>query len=198
MKIFTFVFATCFTLLLLWMMGWLWFATTIAMTEPQSGDTETDAIIVVTGGNGRINEGLDLLDDSKSTKLFISGVNNQTEKKDIFKSWKRGQEKSSDKPCCVYLGYEAKDTQGNAVEVSQWIQKNDIKTIRLVTSSYHMPRAQYMISRLVPDVKVIEHPVFSDDFKSWEGRFWSLTFSEYNKFLVSLIIPDALASNENQ
>jgi hypothetical protein len=55
-----------------------------------------------------------------------------------------------------------------------------------------MPRATYLISRLVPEVQIIEHPVFSDDSRPWQGRFWELTFTEYNKMLVSWVMPEAL------
>ena len=36
--------------------------------------TKTDAIVVLTGGSGRVNEGLALLDKDLAAKLFVSGV----------------------------------------------------------------------------------------------------------------------------
>lgn len=173
---------TFFTLFLLWGLGWLWFATTVAMAKANHEETQTDAIIVLTGGTGRINAGLDLLAKQGSGKLFISGVNENVSKQEIFDSWEKPAAKQ---PCCVYLGYNAVDTTGNAEEVKEWVKENNIKSFRLVTSSYHMPRAHMEISRILPGVEIVQYPVLSDDFQSWEGRFWPLTFSEYNKTLIS-------------
>ena len=48
-----------------------------------------------------------------------------------------------------------------------------------------MPRASMLIERALPEKKIINHPVFSSDFEPWKGRFWELTFTEYNKSLIS-------------
>ena len=181
-KILSFIFAALFTPLLLWAIGWLWFASTVAFANPPEEIEKTQAIVVLTGGNGRVNAGLDLLVKDIAPKLFISGVNKGVTKNDIYASWKNPSE---EKPCCIYLGYEAEDTVGNALETKEWLQKNNVKKITLVTSSYHMPRAKQELSKtLSKKVEIIAYPVFSDDFEPWEGRFWSLTFSEYNKTLV--------------
>ncbi len=185
LKIFSFISLTLLTLFLLWGLGWLWFATSIALTTPEQEEIKTDAVVVLTGGNGRITAGLNLLERQTAPKIFISGVNENVIKEDIYANWHKSTAvKTNNKPCCVYLGYEAKDTAGNALETKNWVLKNNISSFRLVTSSYHMPRAYLEISKILPEIKIIPHPVFSNDFKSWEGRFWSLTFSEYNKTLV--------------
>jgi len=180
-KLFSFIFLPAFTLLLVWALGWLWFATSIALMEPQENTVKTEAIIVLTGGNGRINEGLNLLSQKNAPKLFISGVNKDTTKKDIFNSWKKP---TKTKPCCLTLGYKATDTISNAEEVKEWVEENKIESFHLVTSSYHMMRAMLEIRKQLPNIKIIKHPVFSDDFQAWQGRFWRLTFSEYNKTLI--------------
>lgn len=183
-KLFNFVLLALFTLFIVWGVGWLWFATTIAMTEPNQDDTHTQAIIVLTGGNGRINEGLDLLTQKAAPKIFISGVHKDVTKKHILKNWKNP---SSTKPCCISLGYKSTDTISNAIEVKEWVIENNISSFILVTSSYHMPRAFMEIERLLPNKKIIKHPVFSNDFEAWKGRFWELTFSEYNKTILRWI-----------
>jgi len=194
MKILTFLLTTFLSLFLFWGLGWLWFATNIAVMEQAPVSIKSDAIIVVTGGYNRINTGLDLLDDKQATKLFISGVHENSSITAILNSWKRplNERNNKGKPCCITLGYKAKDTNGNAIEVQEWVNSNDITSIRFVTSSYHMPRAHLMIARLLPEITIIKHPVFTDDFQPWEGRFWPLTFSEYNKWLITLIMPNSL------
>ena len=181
LKTISFVLMTFITLFILWGFGWLWFATSIALSSPEKDKTKTDAIIVLTGGNGRVNEGLNLLAKELSNKLFISGVNKDVTIDDIYASWKNT---TANRPCCIFLGYEAIDTEGNAKETQKWVEDNNIQSFRLVTSSYHMPRAYQEISKTLPDRRIITHPVFSDDFEPWKGRFWTLTFSEYNKMLV--------------
>ena len=180
-KLIKFLSLPVLTLIVVWALGWLCFATTIAIMKPQPKDTNTQAIVVLTGGNGRINEGLNLLAQNSAPTLFISGVNKDTTKKDIFNSWKRP---ITPAPCCLTLGYKSTDTITNAIEVKKWVTDNKIDNIRLVTSSYHMPRAAMEVKNQLPDTDIIKHPVFSDDFQSWKGRFWKLTFSEYNKTLV--------------
>ena len=180
-KLFNFVFIALFTLLIIWGVGWLWFATSITMTENNKTVTKTDAIIVLTGGRGRINEGLNLLAQKTAPALFISGVHKDVTKKDILKSW---QNSTPSKLCCISLGYQSTDTISNAIEVRQWVVKNDINSFHLVTSSYHMPRAFMEISQQLPHTIIIKHPVFPSDFQLGGARFWKLTFSEYNKRIL--------------
>jgi len=167
--------------LILWGLGFLWFSTTIALMSENTAETKSQAIIVLTGGNGRITEGLRLLNDKTAPKLFISGVHKDTSKDDILQSSKINIPKDI---CCISLGYKSTDTITNATEVEQWAQENNINSFRLVTSSYHMPRAILEIRARLPDISIIKHPVLTDDFESWKGRFWILTFSEYNKTLL--------------
>ncbi len=167
-------------LFLLWGAGWLWFATSLSMSFPEKESVKTDAIIVLTGGKGRINTGLDLLSKKAAPKLFISGVHENVSKKDLLSRWKKPEAKE---PCCISLGYEAKDTFENAIEVQKWVTGNNINSVRLVTSSYHMPRAYMQVSALLPETTIIRHPITSDDFQPWKDRFWSLSFAEYNKIL---------------
>ncbi|MEM6811900.1 MAG: YdcF family protein [Pseudomonadota bacterium] len=192
MKITSFFIGALLTVILTWILGWLLFATSIAVAQPETGTEKTSAIVVLTGGNGRINEGLNLLDENKASKLFVSGVHEKTTKDDIYNSWKKpvDERRSKKGPCCLHLGYEATDTYSNAQETKEWVDEKNIKSIRLVTSSYHMPRANLLMKRFLPDTNIIQHPVFSDDFQPWKGRFWPLTFSEYNKWLATKVMPD--------
>lgn len=173
---------TVLTLLILWGVGWIWFASSIAVSSDNDTPSKSEAIVVLTGGNGRVNAGLNLLADKIAPKLFISGVHKNTTKSDIFASWKKP---TNPKPCCIDLGHKAIDTAGNALEVQQWVEENNIKDLILVTSRYHMPRAYLEISKsLSTDINIFQYPVDSNDFQAWKGRFWSLTFSEYNKTLI--------------
>src|SRR4051812_11728514 len=64
----------CFLLcLLIWLGGLLWFIFQIP-SHPSDNSGRTDAIVVLTGGSGRLDYGLLLLIEGKSDSLFISGV----------------------------------------------------------------------------------------------------------------------------
>ena len=57
--------------LIAYAIGFAWFA----MTLPgPAGDESTDAIVVLTGGTGRLDRGFDLVQRGLSRRMLISGV----------------------------------------------------------------------------------------------------------------------------
>ena len=58
--------------------------------------------------------------------------------------------------CCVDLGYQALDTAGNARETRDWAREHNItRSLIVVTSNYHMPRALAELSAALPDVDAL-------------------------------------------
>lgn len=176
------------SLLSAWCLGFVYFAHYINSYEIDK-TTKTDAIVVLTGGRNRILEGIQLLNENLADKLFISGV---PENITISQIEKQAKIKADDESK-IELGRKAKNTIENAIEAEEWIKKNNIKSIRLVTSSYHIPRSlQEFIIYVTKenDLKVILNPIYSPNvnikwWKSW-GTF-RLLVMEYNKFLVVYI-----------
>ncbi len=170
---------------LAWFGGFVWFAHYINSYDIDT-HTKTDAIIVLTGGRNRISEGIRLLNDNLADKLFISGVPTDISIKQIEKQ----ANITADDESKIELGRKAKNTLENAIETEEWIKKNNIKSIRLVTSSYHIPRSlqEFIIYvTMGNDLEVILNPIYSPNvnhnwWKSW-GTF-RLLIMEYNKFLV--------------
>lgn len=170
---------------LAWFGGFVWFAHYINSYDIDT-NTKTDAIIVLTGGRNRISEGIRLLNDNLADKLFISGVPTDISIKQIEKQ----ANITADDESKIELGRKAKNTLENAIETEEWIKKNNIKSIRLVTSSYHIPRSlqEFIIYvTMGNDLEVILNPIYSPNvnhnwWKSW-GTF-RLLIMEYNKFLV--------------
>ncbi len=80
--------------------------------------------------------------------------------------------------CCIDLGREAVDTRSNGEETSRWLQKQKFKTVRLVTTDWHMPRAGFELTHQLGEG--IE--VYQDAIES-KPRFATL-FKEYNKYLL--------------
>jgi uncharacterized SAM-binding protein YcdF (DUF218 family) len=191
-KLFAYCLTAFFTLLLVWALGWLWFSASVAAAKPQSPETRTDAIIVLTGGDKRVNTGLDLLADGKADYLFISGVNVKVKPEELIALWKGDHKKVLPK---LTLGYTADSTASNATESQEWIKKNDIHSVRLVTANYHMARSMLLMQKESPDLDIIQHPVVPDDLEPWKEQFWPLTFQEYNKFLATWLRLDLLHKN---
>jgi len=169
----------------LWGGGLVWFATRIpqAVAEPER---TTDAIVVLTGGAGRLRAGLDLLARKRARKLFISGVYRGVEVAEILRL---GRAAPQALECCVELGYAATDTIGNARETAAWMTAEGFRSLRLVTAAYHMPRSLAEFRRAMPGIEIVAHPVFPrnvhlDAWWRWPGTA-GLLANEFNKYLAS-------------
>ena len=170
-----------------WTGGLLRFAAlipTAATTEDGGGST--DAIVVLTGGSGRLDAGFSLLARRQAKKLFVSGVYRGV---DVDRLLQLSRHNPEDLNCCVNLGYAADSTAGNAVETAAWMAAAGYRSLRLVTANYHMPRALFEFRNAMPDIEIIPHAVFPRDFKI--GRWWawpgsaSLIVSEYSKLVLA-------------
>lgn len=134
---------------------------------------KTDAIIVFTGGANRVSSGLDLLEKGAADRLYISGVNTSVTLQDILVS----EGKADKNLCCITLDYKSETTLANARTAAEWVNKNNIKSIILVTSDFHMPRSRFEFHKAVKDIEVYPYPVNSDK------PFLELA-KEFNKFVA--------------
>ncbi|MEE8500331.1 MAG: YdcF family protein [Kiloniellales bacterium] len=169
-----------------WLVGLIWFATHLpaAVAEPTR---QTDAIVVLTGGSGRIQQGLALLAEKRAKQLFISGVYRGVDVRELLRV---SQQSPADLECCIALGYEADSTRGNARETAGWLREQGLRSLRLVTAAYHMPRSLLEFRRAMPGVEIVPHPVFPGHVKQrnwwrWPGSA-SLIIGEYSKYLIAL------------
>jgi uncharacterized SAM-binding protein YcdF (DUF218 family) len=176
---------------LAWLGGLVYFATLI----PDKGDNvdvATDAVVVLTGGSDRLREGLRLLADGKAKQLLISGVHREATLDDLLKI---GEPPANLSPqaiqCCITIGYQAGNTFGNATEAAAWAAANGVRSLRLVTADYHMPRSLLEFSLAMPDVRILPHPVFPEVVKRDEWWLWpgsaSLVVSEYHKYAATRV-----------
>ena len=165
-----------------WFCGFIWFGQKIN-SYPDHNNEHTDAIVVLTGGRNRIAEAIRLLNDNMAEHLFISGVEKRTKMKDIMD--KTGMYLNN--PEKAELGYNATNTIENALEIKNWIEKNDIKSVRLITSNYHTPRSLAELEALHVSLKIIADPVYSERVAPYWWQSWGtfkLIVGEYNKYLV--------------
>jgi uncharacterized SAM-binding protein YcdF (DUF218 family) len=154
--------------------------------------TRTDAIVVLTGSSCRITTGAYLLAHGYADHLFISGVPEKLSKKVVLLGGTCPSKFAEDELITLLpkttIGHQAKSTVENAEEAGRWIQQNNIKTIRLVTSAMHLPRSLIEFQRQLPDIKIIPHPVMKTtaSYKHWYRRWtvFSKLVLEYNKFLL--------------
>ncbi len=154
-------------------------------TAPMDELRSADGIVVFTGGRERITNSLSLLAEGKAKRLLISGVHPETTAEQISRLTER---KMALFQCCVDLDRRARDTIGNAAETAAWAHKNEFKSIVVVTSAYHMPRALTELQALLPDVEIIPNPVFHEglDLRHWylEGETTKLLLREFVKYTL--------------
>lgn len=171
----------------IWVAGFSWFILQIPR-QSSNDTTPSDAIVVLTGGSGRLEYGLQLLAEGKAKKLFISGVGERFTVEGMLRHAVPDIQKRVS-PDAIVLGRQAENTIGNAEETARWLKKEGYKSIRLVTSNYHMPRSVEEFEETAPGVTILPAPVFSTDFSiaSWwadeDDRL--LLLSEFHKFIAS-------------
>lgn len=148
----------------------------------------TDAIVVLTGGAGRVREGLRLLDAGLGKKLFVSGVHGAVDVRELLRAARRTP---GNLECCIVIDHAAGSTRGNARETAGWMRRQGYRSLRLVTASYHMPRSLLEFRRAMPaGVEIVPHPVFPEGFRAGNWLRWRgsgrLVVSEYHKYLAAL------------
>jgi len=159
---------------LAWAIGFLWFA--VALPKPVSEAVTTDAVIVVTGGPGRIARGLEVLDKGLADTMLVSGVDPEVRPVEFAAEFGVSP---AEMACCVTLGFAAVDTRSNAAETAKWVAQKEVRSLRLVTTDWHMRRAAGELDRALPNhVTVIRDAVPS------QPDLGTL-FLEYHKLIAS-------------
>jgi uncharacterized SAM-binding protein YcdF (DUF218 family) len=175
---------------LVWLIGFLRFTDSIAR-EPPPEEIKADAIAVLTGGAQRLGAGFRLLREGRGAKLFVSGVNADVRPDDLHAlAVEHNTTAPPDFPrCCVELGFQAQDTRGNASEIADWVHAGNIGSLIVVTSNYHMPRAQVELQAVLPGTRIHPHPVIAravmlGSWWKWPGSL-VLLIGEYHKLLLA-------------
>jgi uncharacterized SAM-binding protein YcdF (DUF218 family) len=175
-------------LIFVWAAGLVWFAAAMPRRVADK-KTHTDAIVVLTGGSGRLEEGLRLLKQGYAPVLFVSGVNPILTRRDVKRLLGDAAPSLGKR---VLVGYRAEHTRGNAIETAMWANAQRVRSLRLVTANYHMRRSLFELSHALPDVVLVPNPVFPEGVRP--GRWWrtgsgfATVFREYNKYLAALLL----------
>jgi uncharacterized SAM-binding protein YcdF (DUF218 family) len=91
--------------------------------------------------------------------------------------------------CCVDLDRSAVNTRSNAAETRRWARERGFRSLIVVTSNYHMPRATVELSHAMPDIVLIPFAVVGDKWRDepwWtNGATLRLLLSEYVKYVAA-------------
>jgi uncharacterized SAM-binding protein YcdF (DUF218 family) len=166
--------------------GFVLFAVSVTREDATSGD-KADGIVVLTGGDNRIEAGAKLMAEGRAKRMLISGVNRKVSREEMQRLL--GIDKQIFN-CCVDLGYEALDTVGNADETRTWANSNSYTRLIIVTSRYHMPRSLAELALAMPGVTLLPYAVTPRRFP--ETAWWlhpattRVLLSEYLKYLPAV------------
>jgi len=176
--------ALCAAVLVLLGLGFLWFIWRVPANEVAL-DRNADGIVALTGGASRIADAIELLASGRGKRLLISGAYRATNSKEIsrlnpeYERWVR---------CCVDFD-RSLNTLGNAIETKRWAERRGFRSLIVVTSNYHMPRALAEISHQLPDVALVPFPVVTERQRAdpWWARAATarLMVSEYLKYVFA-------------
>jgi len=145
-------------ILLCWVLGFIVFAVTLPTpSDGPPAPVASSAVIVLTGAEGRIARGLDVLRRGWAGQMLVSGVDPEVQPPEFAS---RHHVEPRLMQCCITLGSDSVDTRSNAQEALKWVELRHITSVRLVTSDWHMRRAAWELRRVLPaHVSVIEDGV---------------------------------------
>jgi len=146
-------------------------------------DVKADAIVVLAGGKGRVEEGVRLYREGKGQWLFFIGVDPTVRRSDLYHP--RPGDPSANG---VILERASRNTLENAIFGRDVIMSKEVRSIVLITSRYHMKRASILLRNALPkDIAIYPYPVDSknlkEDWWSHQGSF-QLLFGEFYKYCM--------------
>ena len=174
-----------------WLAGFLLFTSTLPV-PPGEHPPASDGIVVLTGEGERLTAAVGLLRSGSGQRLLVSGVGEGIGETSLRRvlglSVELGEDEEDIFTCCIDMGREAQDTEGNAAEAAIWAERHGYASLCVVTASYHMPRALLEIRRRAPGLELLPYPVFPEQVvveRWWANPGTARTLvAEYNKYLV--------------
>jgi uncharacterized SAM-binding protein YcdF (DUF218 family) len=170
-------------IVMLWLFLFLWFMLD-AFFCSSVPDASCDNVVVLTGEKCRIPHALRSIEINKPRSIFISGVNEKTTLNDILGiNLLEYNIVYPKKDVSFILGKRAKNTFENAIEINEWVKKNGIKKILLITSDYHMRRSILEIKHKTKDLEIVPYASKSE----FGFRFLKNCLKEFHKTIYVCI-----------
>ena len=176
---------------LVWLTGFVLFTATLPEATPLA--VATDAVVVLTGGPGRLARGVAVMQAGSARRMLVSGVGEAVTRAELAATLDAGIDGRSLDAAArlanrrllaaqVDLGYSAVDTRSNAAETTDWMAANNFKSLRLVTSAWHMRRAELELrAQLHADIAIVTDAVPNEPAATRVAR-------EYNKLLLRWVV----------
>ncbi len=146
-----------------------------------------DGLVVATGGQLRIQKGVELLAGGKADRMLISGVGKGITKELLKENLAISNHQAHFFDCCVEIEFTATDTNGNAQATFEWMKKYELDDILLVSANYHLPRAEIIFKQYLPENSLYFQAVNPPDLKlsAWYSNWQTtrLLLKEYLKYI---------------
>ena len=167
---------------LLWGIG-LWGFIRSIPNQSSSVNSSYDAIIVLTGGEKRIDYGVELLQSDIAPILFITGVSD---------NYTRNELPVERQDTRIVYGNKARSTLQNVMEAQHWLTMHSaIKKIIVISANYHIPRVQlifdYQLQGYNLHYATVSPSQFTKDKWYAHGNSLRLVLAEYHKYLITWV-----------
>lgn len=167
----------------------------IRMTDSAAAGNLPPTAVVFTGQFDRITRGLDLMASGQVQRLFISGVNAGAgiDRMSFAQQFKLSEVLEAQlKAGNIILAPQAQDTLENGCETARWLaQHPDVRSVLLITSRPHMPRATIALARATEFRLPIER--LSVDNGNYDViQTFIAELLKYTKTLLVSFLPEAL------
>jgi len=180
----------------IWGLG-LWdFAQRVQRSTPAPTPPRAEGVVALTGSNERIAAAMKLLETGKAKRMLISGVNQKVSRAELRGADQIKRIGATGRrlyDCCVDLGFQATDTVGNARETARWAAAKGYRSLIVVTSDYHMPRAMLELGAAMPGVRLTPYPVRSSEL---DARQWWRTGDGARRMAIEYCKYLAIAARE--
>jgi uncharacterized SAM-binding protein YcdF (DUF218 family) len=149
----------------------------------RQSQAKADAIVVLAGGKGRVDEGVRLYREGRAAYLFLIGVDPSVRKSDLYRP-----QPGDPSPEGVILERASRNTMENAMYGREVIMRKKVGSVLLITSRYHMKRASILFRNALPkELTIYPYPVDTRNLKeAWwsHGGSFYLLFSEFYKYCM--------------
>lgn len=161
----------------------------------QESEAKQEAIVVLSGDYARIPKAVELIEKRGSALLLISGTGRGITLVDLIR--RQGMDAQKIRAMWDRIAMESKSatTFENAFEAEPLLRKHQIRSVVLVTSSYHLARASEIFSRSFPDLQIRGYAVDSKGGRGWFRVAWRHTvefwkYVLYHHRLSGSLLPD--------